>query len=384
MSTTLRIYLSGCANQDSASWALFNPQWQLTAQGKSDTRWPKAKWTELVLPAGHTRFTQLELPPMRQPNNATLGFALEDQLANDPANNAYLLGRKIEEGVFLLAISAIAPLKQALAWFKQHGREIDRIIPEEMLLPKPDPKSWVCATTPDGWIVRVDEAQAFYVPTVAECLFDSLRAAFSPQALVVCGAMPLPKPLADLPVQRLFLDWQRAEAQTSYDFAQHALFSGHWWRRRHWKRAIKRAGWVLFALIAAEALFFTGEMGWNVWRKWALERQIIADAAVLQIKTASSNDAVIQARAALDRLHRQYGVTQYDGALQLMLALNEVLKAEEEPRFLALHYQEGQLVAQLDQAVEEKMLKVWQAQLAKKHLSLTMPDDGQLLLTRGP
>src|SRR2546422_1030532 len=94
--TTLRLYLrAGWPDHEPAlPWSLLGSKGEARAEGDAAAGcWPIAEQCELILPAGQTLFSTVKLPPGVRDLNATLiGYAREEQLANDPAANLYALG----------------------------------------------------------------------------------------------------------------------------------------------------------------------------------------------------------------------------------------------------------------------------------------------------
>jgi len=385
--TILRLYLTPGWPDDAVNlpWALLDAQGARRDSGDTaPSSWPAASELELVLPAGRTLFTEVRLPDgQREPTPQLVGFALEDQLANDPSANLYRVGRRLDDGRRQVALTEAAPLKRAVAMLRQLGRTPDRIVPEETLLALPA-TGWALAALGHGWLARLPQAPC-WLPAGSEAAWLPALAATAEGPLTLHGEADN---LAEwLPVHEAVrlgpFDWRQGRADGSVDFATGELAARHFSRR--WAPLARKLGLLVAALIAAQLVLLLGELGWTAWQKSRLTERSKALSAPWLSSPALPGMATLPVTRAVDKLRLARGLPARDDGLALMGALARV--AGTELSVQRLNYESGRLELAAT-AVPPASLARWRAQLAGQRIALTQQrgENGsqQLLLTREP
>lgn len=372
--TTLRLYLRpGWPESEAAlPWALLDSHGALTHSGDSTPEhWPRAERIELIIPSGRTLFTQVRLPTTtRQPAQNVIGFALEEGLVNDPVANLYCLGaRPNNEGDYPVAVTEAAPVQRAVALLKSRGRLVDRILPEEVLLPLPPQQGWSVAQQGMTWLIRRAEDAMCRVPVLPEqaekALLHHLWQLEPPASLMACGQGTATE------LQRLSLivdcamtvtgehDWRTARGTSSFDFAQGDLAARRRWRQ--WRPSLQRTGLIILAFFIIYLTLFAVEAAWWSWRKVMLSAAIVTRVDELTAtKNMSSSEAIRTVTRLVDQQRRAHGLLAYDDALVLMAALTALLG--ENPRIESVSYDNGQLTVRLP-SVSADLFAQWEARL---------------------
>ncbi|AXE34541.1 type II secretion system protein GspL [Chromobacterium phragmitis] len=395
--TTLRLYLrpGWPDSEPGLPWALLNARGELSAQGDSAPGdWPKADQCELVLPAGRTLFAEVKLPDaVKQPTPAVVGFALEESLANDPGANLYALGDALPGGRRAVAATESAGLRRAVAMLKTLGRLCDRIVPEECLLPAPPLDGWSVTRLADRWLVRAASPYAASLPRggaqIEQALFASLLAAGAPARLSVCGADSAEEVTGRLAgwqgeaVRGEAHDWRSGRRQGGYDFAQGDLAANRYWR--DWAPSLKKTGWLLGSLLAAQIALTLGQSAWFAWQKHSLSQQIRAAATPWIGGQAQPGSSALAMTRAVDRLRLSHGQPARDDLVELMGALASASGRELQAR--ALEYEAGRLKLQVNEVPAESLAR-WRKLLAARQIMLeatsSQPGSKQLVVAREP
>jgi len=367
----LRLYLSGDGPAFDCPWSLLDSEGRMQAMGTVEDVWPAHDEIELILPAGRTRFCCVELPPgAHMQSGVVLGFALEDSLINDPAENAYAIGPQREGNDYAVALTAVGLLERAQAWLKTRGTTAERILPEEMLLPLPSQGGWSLARARDGLIVRQEPAHARFVPDGAPELLDALCAAGLPLGVTLYGA-PLPHVLNRVASQVApAYDWRCAKSSTVLNFAHGALAGRK--SLLQWKMALRRLSYAVLLVLLAEGSLSLIEVGWLSWQRFSLERTIVAQARQFELSALdaphqmNAPQALRQMSARLERARRKHGLPSPGDALELMAALERVAGSELHP--LVFDYRNGQLRFNSD--APSDALEHWRLRLAWHQLRL--------------
>ncbi|WP_028537150.1 type II secretion system protein GspL [Paludibacterium yongneupense] len=337
--------------------------------------WPDARVHELVLPAGRTLFARAALPAStRQSSGALLGFALEERLLNEPSANLYLAGSIAADGQRELAATEAAGVRRALATLRAMGRAVERVLPEECLLPLPPAGDWSVAATRHGYIVRCGELAAHFVPAgeLALPLLTRLLRNDAPHAVRACGAEALElmseaAALADwqgalspLPER----DWRHAAATQSGDFARGELAPRPGWGV--WHAPLRRAARILaltLLLVVAGAGVRTAWLGWQSAR---LASQAGELARGLVGGAVATDQLARRALLAVDRLRLARGLPARDDALEAMGAL---AASGGGVRAQTIDYHDGRLTLRVvPPAVSE--LAAWRERLAQRRYVL--------------
>jgi general secretion pathway protein L len=138
------------------------------------------------------------LPPKasRQQIQA-IGFAIEDQLANDVEDNHYATGPQQADGSLAVVVIERAAMDRLIERLRAARLRHDFIHPEMLLCPAPGDDAFAClCAAPGGWLLRLDEAEALAVPDTL--LADSLpwirssRGMGEEAALDCCATVNLP------------------------------------------------------------------------------------------------------------------------------------------------------------------------------------------------
>jgi general secretion pathway protein L len=275
--TILRLFLSpGWPDSGGTlQWALLDSKGTLQGHGHDEAaHWPAAEQCELVLPAGQTVFRRVRLPAgLREVNATVIGFALEEQLANDPAANAYALGGGAKDGERPVAVTALLPLKRALAALRSHGRLVDRIVPEEAFIPAPPEGRWQLAALQGGRVLRADLLSSHFLPYGV--VGDALLAALAPSALLLHGdaaTLDLPAGLEGQ-VSGPAPSWRHGLLPaTPFDFAQGELAANR--SGRVWRPALRSSARILAVGAAILLLGALADAGHWAWRKHVLLREL--------------------------------------------------------------------------------------------------------------
>lgn len=376
---TLRLYLASAEEVGDLPWSVLDAHGRMTASGRAEDPWPASEETELILAAGLTRFTRVDLPAgVRLSHGATLGFALEDGLINEPADNLYVAGEMLADGGHMVALTAAAPLYQVSQALRARDRHLARIVPEELLLPQALPGQWTLAQCADGWLLRQSGACGMFVPGRAPGLVDASYCSEAPQALMVCAGSAVPEHLARLPRQSVPAhDWRAAAAAAPVDFAYGVLAGRPLWRL--WRPVLLRLAWVMLLLVCAESLLNLGEASWLAWRKVQLSAEIASGATRLGVRAESPGEALRLAGGALDAMRLEHGGAARDGALNLMAALEPVMG--EGLRLSSLDYRDGRLSFVAGEVSPEQFER-WRLLLAERRLRLSGNPGGQMKLER--
>ena len=383
--SVLRLYLrpGWPDSEPGLPWALLGSQGQCLQQGDgSPSAWPRADQLELVLPAGSTLFTAVTLPPGRELKPAVIGYALEEQLANDPAANLYAVGGKLADGRRSVAVCEAAPVRRAVAMLRQLGRLADRIVAEETLLPLPDAGQWVLAVQPQGWLLRRGLDEASFLPAASAALLLPRLAATAPPAVVLLlGERPAGLP-EQWPVQQgEAWQWQHGRA-VGVSFAHGELAADRQWRAL--APTLRRAGVIVAAVVLAQTLLACGQWGWYAWQKKSLQQQIRQQVQPWAPQAVAGSSALPMLRA-VDRLRVSRGLPARDDMVTAMAQLAEVNRGQL--KLVSLRYDSGRLAFQAP-ALTTEQAQAWQAQLAARQwlLSTSQNEQGQRewVLTREP
>ena len=362
----LRVYLQSGGAQNGFPWALLDEDGRLLASGPEETSCPHADETEWILPAGRTRWTAIDWPGRGRPGRAALGFALEEGLINDPAENDYVCAERLASGGWIVAVTAAAPLREALSWSGAHHPRPKRIVPEELLLPAPAPGMWTLGRIEAGWMLRQGRAAALFLPGAAGVLATDLGNERAPDGLILCGAFDVPEAWRHLSCEReTAVDWRSARLQGPVNFAQGELTAGRWWR--DWRPTLRRMALVMLGVLCVEWAACAVEAGWLSWHQYRLSHQIVERAATLGVRAAAPDEALDKGRMALERLRQSRGLPLRFGALALMSGLEKA--SGGTLRLSSLNYQNGQLSFSVEDVTPEE-LAAWRLQLARHRLVL--------------
>ncbi|MBM2885117.1 hypothetical protein JFK97_12020 [Chromobacterium phragmitis] len=395
--TTLRLYLrAGWPDSEPGlPWALLGARGELAAQGDSAPGgWPKADHCELVLPAGRTLFSEVKLPDaVKQPTPAVIGFALEERLGNDPAANLYALGDAAADGRRAVAVTEAAGVRRAVAMLKSLGRLCDRIVPEECLLPPPPVGGWSVTRLADRWLVRAASPFAASLPrggaALEQALFSSLLTAAAPGRLQLSGVDSADELLSRLPgwqgetARGEAYDWRSGRCHGRFDFAQGELAANRRWR--DWAPSLKRAGWLLGGLLAAQLALTLSQSAWYAWQRYSLSQQIRSAATPWIGGQALPGSSALPMLRAVDKLRLSHGQPARDDLVELMGALAAVAGRDLQVR--QMEYEAGRLRLQVAEVPTESLAR-WRKLLAARQIMLdaasSQPGGKQLVVAREP
>jgi len=373
----LRLYLIPNVALARLPWALLDAGGQMVASGDEGEPWPVADQTEWILAAGCTLFTLVNLPAKLQANKgALLGFALEPELANEPSDNLYLQGDKLDDGRQCVALTAVAPLTELRALLNTQGMTVERIVPEEMLLPTPEPGAGCVAQLASGWMLRLARTQALFLPLAAE----PMAASICVDQLTVCGPARLPSAWRQTPhALACEYDWRRAPLCLDLNFACGVMAAQH--AGRQWRGLLRRLSLVLLWCCTAELLLSATELGWLSWQQFSLSREVTRMSAAFGVAAPNPGQALPQAFAGLEQQRQMRGLTQRAGALELMSALAQV--AGDSLRLQALDFRDGRLRFS-HVALSDETLRRWRGEFLARQLLLEPDGVGQWRLHRAP
>jgi hypothetical protein len=329
----LRLYLTDAGLASGACWALLDARGQLIASGGRHDPWPAASETELVLAAGKTRFVTQVLPAAVPVGaHEVLGYVLEPGLANFPADNLYQAGKAGPDGWHWIAVTAREPLEQAQVLLHAMGRRLCRVLPEEMLLPRPAADCWTLAQLEAGWLVRQSLHQAVFLAKSAEMLACSLGD-IPPNGLMVCRGSGVPAHWGAVPQQQCAAhDWRCSEAASPVNFATGLLRSRQC--LPSWRVSLRRSMQLLLCVVLLDTGLTLLQSGWVLWQKKRMEQGMVVAAAELGLKVRNGEQALQQTAALLESERRQLGLPMRAGALELMAALGEVMGVDRAPQTL--------------------------------------------------
>jgi len=355
-------------------WALCGPGGVLACEG--DQAPPAAELCELVLAAGLVRFAEPALPPgVARQGEAALGFALEEGLLNAPEENHYRLAAGI------VAVTARAPLAQALAGLSANGVAVARVVAEEQCLPKPPQDGWSVARLANGWGVRLASGRALCVPHQGEALWAELLDGMPPGQLLVCGDEPLPIALRHLPATRRDkVDWRSTPIDAAHDFAN----GRSRWRRRLapvGRRLARQAVLALAVLAMFDLALLAGQLGWLRWQQGRLADRLVEDARRMGAGPQSADQALNAARRHVAAARARRGLAQDGDLLPMLAALQPLLPEGGGMRHL--RYRSGVLTVE-SVALPDAVPSDWRRRLAAAGWSVALTAPGQLTLTFAP
>lgn len=373
----LRLYLTPNVALARLPWALLDAHGQMVAAGEEGEPWPLSDETEWILAAGTTRFTLVNLPAkVRGKKGELLGFALEPELANAPSDNLYLLGEQLEDGRQCVALTAVAPLTELRALLNAQGMTVERIVPEEMLLPLPEPGAGSVAQLASGWMLRLARSQALFLPQAAEAMAASIRV----DNFKVCGPARLPSAWEQTPHEAVGVyDWRSTPLCLDLNFAFGSMAAQH--AGRQWRGLLRRLTLVLLLCCSAELLLAVTELGWLSWQQFSLSRGMTRMSTVFGASAASPGQALQQAFAGLEQQRLMRGLTQRAGALELMSALTQV--TGDRLQLQALDFRDGRLRFSHVELSDETLQR-WRSEFLGRQLLLEPDGAGQWLLQRAP
>lgn len=382
--SVLRLYLrpGWPDSEPGLPWAWLDRQGQCTTQGDGPpSSWPRSEKLELVLPAGSTLFIAASLPAGRELKPAVIGYALEEQLGNDPTANLYALGERLPDGKRLVAVCEAAPVRRAVAMLRQLGRLADRIVPEEHLLPPPVADGWVLAQSERGYVLRQATGMASFLPeTSAALLLPRLAAVSAPVNITLLGEAPAGLPAVGVQAQPRWA-WQLGRHQ-GVNFAQGELAADRQWRAL--APLLRRCGLILGAIILAQTALVCGQWGWYAWQKRSLQQDIRQLVQPWAPQAVAGSSALPMLRA-VDRLRLSRGLPARDDAVAAMAQLAAL--GGGPLQLSQLRYEAGRLAFVAPSLAPDTAAR-WREQLASQQwqLSSAQTEQGQRewILTRMP
>ena len=222
-----------------------------------------------------------QLPPKasRQQIQA-IGFAIEDQLANDVEDNHFATGPQQADGSLAVAVIERALMDRLIERLRGARLRYDFIHPEMLLCPAPGEGAFasLCVAA-DGWLLRLDDETALTVPDAL--LADSLAWIRSSRgagddALIDCCAPVDPPGAASLACRKITCEiGPQAVAGPAVDLLQGDYRPGSRWRERlkPWRPvALLLVGLllVLLAVTVAERLRDEQRLQALQQQQWAL------------------------------------------------------------------------------------------------------------------
>ena len=152
-----------------------NPVSEGHGQGEDLARLERASLCRVFLPQSRLLSLRAKLPPRasRQQLQA-IGYALEDQLANDVDDNHYAIGAQQPDGQLPVVVIERSLMDRLLQRLREARMQCDALHAEMLLCPVPpaDCRATLCER-PGGWLLRLSEDEALALPP--ELLDDSLK-----------------------------------------------------------------------------------------------------------------------------------------------------------------------------------------------------------------
>lgn len=373
--TTLRLYLRAGwpANDPALPWSLLGGKGDPLAEGDdAPGRWPHAEQCELILPAGQTLFSTVKLPPgVRDLSANLIGFALEEQLANDPAANLYALGPLTADQNRSVAVTSAPAIRRAVATLRTLGRLVDRILPEETLAPAPRTGHWQLAAAQHGWVLQQSASTMHFLPhgEVGESLLASLaHGAVNGLPLSVlgdAGALTLPSHLEPVHMEGAW-SWRSGLAPAhAFDFAQGDLAANR--HGRIWKPALVASAKILGIATLILLLGSLIDSGRWAWQKKQLQQKLTQLSQPWLPNPAPGSSVGLAMLRKVDELRLAHGQAARLDPLPLLAVLADA--AGNMPSIRKLEAEPGQLRLETG-PIPVEQLAAWQARLTDKHYAL--------------
>lgn len=375
--TSLRLYLPATwpSRQTSCEWLLLNASGARLQSGHSEPRhWPAADRCELVLTAEQCLLATVSLPKTARARTAEIiGYALEEQLLGDVANEHFVVGGPAGHAaaahdpdattgtaVWVIARSRLQAL---LATLRALGYEPQRLI-SELQLPPASANWTLCLKPRRGFLRTASEAGcSFDLPADSP---DGLREPPAELRLAVsaarkAGTLPAAIDLLLAPESRSSFDtaqaqsWQAAlglplHLAGEYDWRDHPghdarnLLTGEFSPPRTagegWD-ALRPALFLAGLALLIHSLFSFGEWAWLHHEKNRLQQQMTAQFRSSFPQAQTIVDPPLQMQRLHDQLRRERGQPGSDDFLSLLAAASASLPNPSQLRLIT--YAAGRL-----------------------------------------
>jgi general secretion pathway protein L len=377
--TLLRLYLPANwpSKQTSCEWQLLNTHGALLQSGASEPRhWPAADCCELILTAAQCLLTSVGLPKTARARTAeVIGYALEEQLLGDAANEHFVVGHPLDQrnasdsGVVSTPVWVIARqrLQTLLDTLRTLGHTPQRLVSELQLLPLSGSNHWSLCLKPDGGFLRTGSETgcgcSFDLPGgTADALREppaELRLALS--AARKTGTLPSAISVYSAPGSKLeatqLADWQASlglpvQLAGEYRWRDYAaqiasarnLLTGEFTPARApgegWS-SLRPALWLGALALLIYSLFSFGEWAWLSHEKNQLRQQMTVQFRSSFPQAQTIIDPPLQMQRLHDQLLRERGQPGADDFLSLLAAASAALPNPSQLKLIS--YAEGRL-----------------------------------------
>jgi len=343
---SLRLYLAqGWPDrQRSCDWALVEAGRVISRGRSAPEHWPLADHTEGMLDPALLGCYVVKLPTkLRQGQERMLGYALEDQLLEDPDRYHFAVGAESANGTRILAM-ARSHLTAMLAAFDGLGRPLDRLVAAAELLP-PTQEDWLLWQSPAQTLaLQIGsrgtcpvEAVADIGPLMAATTASpaQLRIIVTPELSVEVHSAGLPVPVVDGDA----LDW----ASLGWEAATNLLVGSFRPRRKlggRWRKALLWGG-VALGLYTVVSL---GEWAGMAWQSAKL-KQNIQNTAHMALPGQPILAPLAQLAAAADLQQHRRGESGIGDFIVLALRAADLLATGSAQE---ISYETGRLTMQFD------------------------------------
>jgi len=201
----------------------------------------------------------VQLPPRasRQQLQA-IGYAIEDQLANDVDDNHFAMGPQQESGAVAVVVIERAVMDRLLERLRSARLRCDFIHAEMLLCPEPGNGVLAClCPSPSGWLLRLSRAEAMALSTemLSETLSWLVARAGGTSAVACCdGSSAALSGLPDLDCQLVDCRPDRERTKSGINLLQGDYRPGSRWieRLKPWRPVFYLlAIWLLLWLAAS-------------------------------------------------------------------------------------------------------------------------------------
>ncbi|HEX5863072.1 MAG TPA: type II secretion system protein GspL [Casimicrobiaceae bacterium] len=370
--TTLRVFIDDPpdAGRD-AAWSVFDAAGRAVRNGRDKpAAWPAAARREAVIAARHGRLVTLTLPPLPPGRaEAAAQFALEDQLADAPADSHIAIAAQRGDGDMRVAIVARGWMSAFAAASQRCGVSWDRAVLESDLAPAPARSwRWCAASIAQPGFVRTDRGATIAVgpaqgdaPPAELALALARGGVHAPRAVRVdaSGASPalLERARAITGVEFVAgTPWHWVDASPAVFAGAIDLLSGRYDTEATrpavgLRRLLRPALWIAAIAIGLHVAATVGNWLWLRWESAAIDRELVALARSVVPEFAQGSAAETSPTAALARRERDLkhraGLAALDDFLPLLARAAPALAALPAGAIRSLSYADGHLLLDL-------------------------------------
>lgn len=362
MTTLLRLFIPADwpARQTACEWELVNAAGARLQLGCSEPRhWPPADSLELILSAEQCLLVKTALPKgTRARTPEVIGYALEELLLGDPANEHFVVGA--DTGATPVWVISRARLRALFAVLRPLGRLPRRLISEIQLAPLAS--GWTVCLKPQAGFARfaAEEGCAFDLaapewavpPLELQLAVQAARNADHAPASIDVYAAPgvsfdaaTARAWQDALGVPLRLAGEYAWRDCRSDAARNLLAGagefapprapGQGWR------SLRPAAVLAVLTLTLYSLFSFGEWAWLHHQKNQLRQQMVDRFRAAFPQTQAVVDPPLQMQRLHDQLRRERGQLGSGDFLPLLAAASEATHGQGKLRVLA--FEDGRL-----------------------------------------